>query len=411
MIKDKDLIQNELCLVGFLLTDKKAIDNISITKDYLKDFKDNSKLYNFKYIFEKIESNYKNKNGADLLQELLTDEKINSEILLNAVSSNPYEKVVSLQEAESIIIQAHKEELIQKEFERFKRGEYSTEEYTEQIAYINELGTIKPTFLSTTDLRTCLEEDNASIKYLGFPKLESILKLKEHDFIVIGGSTGSGKTALTLNLLSELSKHYQCLYLNMEMAQDDINKRLIAIESGVRLDIIENYKHIKSADTKKKIDEAIERIGKKKLIIKTGALNTGAIKGIINKLDPNTHTLVFIDHIGMIKAKGISLYEKTTELAKTLRAMALNNNITIFALSQLSRSQTQQGNKAQFNEAPTLNRLKESGEIENSARQVLFIYQRQTDDYYIRIAKNTRGSTGVDVPIAFTKNIMTIRER
>ena len=411
MIKDKDLIESQLCLIGFLLQDKEAVNNISLTGDYLKDFKDNSKLYNFKYIFEKIESNYKNKNGADLLQELLTDEKINSEILLNAVSSNPYEKVVSLQEAESIIIQAHKEELIQKEFERFKRGEYSTEEYTEQIAYINELGTIKPTFLSTTDLRTCLEEDNASIKYLGFPKLESILKLKEHDFIVIGGSTGSGKTALTLNLLSELSKHYQCLYLNMEMAQDDINKRLIAIESGVRLDIIENYKHIKSADTKKKIDEAIERIGKKKLIIKTGALNTGAIKGIINKLDPNTHTLVFIDHIGMIKAKGISLYEKTTELAKTLRAMALNNNITIFALSQLSRSQTQQGNKAQFNEAPTLNRLKESGEIENSARQVLFIYQRQTDDYYIRIAKNTRGSTGVDVPIAFTKNIMTIRER
>ena len=106
-----------------------------------------------------------------------------------------------------------------------------------------------------------------------------------------------------------------------------------------------------------------------------------------------------------------SLYEKTTEIAKTLRAMALNHNVTMIALSQVSRGQPQQGSKAQYNEAPTLSRLKESGEIENSARQVIFIYQKREDDYYIRIAKNTRGQVGIDIPITFTKNTMTIRER
>lgn len=406
MIKETQLLETEACFIGFLLKDPKAVNNVSITKDYLKDFEG----YNFQYIFSKILELSKN-NQDNILESLLTDEHIKEGFLLKICGSNPYDSMASFQELENIIIQAHKEDQIQKEYKRFKNGELNTNEYTERIEQINELGTVKNVYLNASDLRKCLEQDNTSIKCLGFPTLESLLKLKEHDFIVIGASTGSGKTALTLNLISELSKHYPCLYFNMEMSEDDIGKRLIAIESGVRLDIIENHKHIKNADTKKKIDEAIERIIKKKLIIKTGALNINAIKGIINRLDPNTHTLVFIDHIGMIRSKGNSLYEKTTELAKTLRAMALNNNITIFALSQLSRGQTQQGNKAQYNEPPTLNRLKESGEIENSARQVLFIWQRKTDDYYIRIAKNTRGNTGIDVPITFTKNTMTIKER
>ena len=91
--------------------------------------------------------------------------------------------------------------------------------------------------------------------------------------------------------------------------------------------------------------------------------------------------------------------------------MALNHNITMIALSQVSRGQAQQGSKAQYNEAPTLSRLKESGEIENSARQVIFIYFKTEDNYFIHIAKNTRGEVGIDIPITFTKNIMTIRER
>ena len=46
--------------------------------------------------------------------------------------------------------------------------------------------------------------------------------MKEHDFMVISASgTGGGKTALALNMLSELSKHYQCVYFNMEMAEED----------------------------------------------------------------------------------------------------------------------------------------------------------------------------------------------
>lgn len=53
-----------------------------------------------------------------------------------------------------------------------------------------------------------------------------------------------GKLALALNMLSELSKHYQCVYFNMEMAEEDIKERLVSIESSVPMETLERYKYI-----------------------------------------------------------------------------------------------------------------------------------------------------------------------
>ena len=300
------------------------------------------------------------------------------------------------------------------EYKKLEDGLQSIEDYSKNVNQINQLGTVKQENITEEDLKKCLNSDNKAIKGLGLPRLEACLKMKEHDFMVISASgTGGGKTALALNLLSELSKHYQCVYFNMEMAEEDIYERLVSIQSGETMDTLERYKYITDKKIKNRIDEAMKEIGERKRIdIHTGAKSLEAIKATINRMDPEEHIIVFIDHIGMIRGfSRSSLYEKTTEIAKTLRAMALNHNITMIALSQVSRGQPQQGSKAQYNEAPTLSRLKESGEIENSARQVIFIYQKREDDYYIRIAKNTRGQVGIDIPITFTKNTMTIRER
>ena len=88
------------------------------------------------------------------------------------------------------------------------------------------------------------------------------------------------------------------------------------------------------------------------------------------------------------------------------------HNITMIALSQVSRQQNQQGNtRNRENEPPPLSRLKDSGELENSARQAVYIYFKTEDNYFIYIAKSTRDGVGIDIPITFTKNTMTIRER
>ena len=414
MIDKETLKECHVCLIGYLLKNIEGIDKLSITKDYLKDFSIQGKKYNFKFIFERIEQIHKENRDNEMLQILSTDEQIDMNIIMEIIQGNPLEQIGAILSKEGTIIQAHKEELLRMEYKKLEDGLQSIEDYSKNVNQINQLGTVKQENITEEDLKKCLNSDNKTIRGLGLPRLEACLKMKEHDFMVISASgTGGGKTALALNLLSELSKHYQCVYFNMEMAEEDIYERLVSIQSGETMDTLERYKYITDKKIKNRIDEAMKEIGEHKRIdIHTGAKSLEAIKATINRMDPEEHIIVFIDHIGMIRGfSRSSLYEKTTEIAKTLRAMALNHNITMIALSQVSRGQPQQGSKAQYNEAPTLSRLKESGEIENSARQVIFIYQKREDDYYIRIAKNTRGQVGIDIPITFTKNTMTIRER
>lgn len=415
MIDKETLKESQVCLIGYLLENIKDIDTLSITKEYLKDFTVQGEKYNFKYIFERIEQIHKENRDNELLLELVNDELIGKDKLVQLVNGNTFEKLASIKEMERIIIQAHKEVLLKEAYNKLKNGECDINKYAETVKQINQLGTVKQENITEEDLKKCLNSDNKTIRGLGLPRLEACLKMKEHDFMVISASgTGGGKTALALNMLSELSKHYQCVYFNMEMAEEDIKERLVSIESDVPMETVERYKYITDKELKNKIDEAMKEIGEHKRIdIHTGAKSLEAIKATINRMDPEEHIIVFIDHIGMIRGfSRSSLYEKTTEIAKTLRAMALNHNITMIALSQVSRQQNQQGNtRNRENEAPTLSRLKESGEIENSARQVIFIYFKTEDNYFIRIAKNTRGQVDIDIPITFTKNTMTIRER
>lgn len=381
MIDKETLKECHVCLIGYLLKNIEGIDKLSITKDYLKDFSIQGKKYNFKYIFERIEQIHKENRDNEMLQILSTDEQIDMNIIMEIIQGNPLEQIGAILSKEGTIIQAHKEELLRMEYKKLEDGLQSIEDYSKNVNQINQLGTVKQENITEEDLKKCLNSDNKAIKGLGLPRLEACLKMKEHDFMVISASgTGGGKTALALNLLSELSKHYQCVYFNMEMAEEDIYERLVSIQSGETMDTLERYKYITDKKIKNRIDEAMKEIGERKRIdIHTGAKSLEAIKATINRMDPEKHTIVFIDHIGMIRGfSRSSLYEKTTEIAKTLRAMALNHNITMIALSQVSRQQNQQGNtRNRENEAPTLSRLKESGEIENSARQVIFISRQR----------------------------------
>ena len=415
MINEQTLRNSHVDMMGFLIKNIKAIDTLSITKEFLKDYNIQGLNYNFKYIFEKLKQTHKENKDDELPLVLANDTNINDDVIINLIHGSEMSKIATLETTETVIIQAHKEKLLKEAYTSFLKGEYDdVNKYAETVKQINELGIEKQAYITENDLKECLSNENIAIKGLGFPTLESYLNLKQKDFMLIYANTGGGKTALALNLLSNLSKYYPCIYFNMEMAEQDMYERLVSIQSGETMEILERYKYITDKELKNRIDEAMKEIGERKRIsILTGGKSIQAIQATINKLDPKEHTIVFIDHVGLITGvRGASQYEKITELAKTLRNMSTTHNITIIALSQVSRQQNPQGNiRNRKNEPPQLNRIKDSGEMENSARQAITIYFRTEDNYFIYIAKNSRGAVGIDIPITFTKNTMTIRER
>lgn len=414
LINEQTLRNSHVDMMGFLIKNIKAIDTLSITKEFLKDYNIQGLNYNFKYIFEKLKQTHKENKDDELPLVLANDTNINDDVIINLIHGSEMSKIATLETTETVIIQAHKEKLLKEAYTSFLKGEYDDiNKYVETLNQINKLGIVKQAYITENDLKECLSNENIAIKGLGFPILESYLNMKQKDFMLIYASTGGGKTALALNLLSNLSKHYPCIYFNMEMAEQTMYERLVSIQSGVPMRDLENYKHMTDKKLKNRIDEAMKEIGdKKRITMLTGGKSIQAIQATINKLDPKEHTIVFIDHVGLITGvRGSSQYEKITELAKTLRNMTMAHNITMIALSQVSRSQNQQGNtRNRENEPLPLSRLKDSGELENSARQAVNIYFKTEDNYFVYIAKSSSDGVGKEIPITFTKNTMTIKE-
>lgn len=269
--------------------------------------------------------------------------------------------------------------------------------YTKYISKIEELNNIQikseSQILTKEEILKNISNNNVSIKIKNFEKLNKILCLVQGDFLVIGATTGTGKSGLLLNLMNGLMDDYQCIYFNLEMSKSTIYKRLISIRGDLPISCINSP----SEYQERLIEKSISEIEKNKLIIEHNATDITSIKALIKKhKDENKHTIIFLDHLGLIKSDDKkSLYEQATEVSKQLRQICLTYDCTIIAASQLNRS-------AYNSEELSLSMLKDSGELENSASKVILLYRDKTHSketpvipMYLEIAKNRDGQIGI----------------
>ena len=105
-----------------------------------------------------------------------------------------------------------------------------------------------------------------------------------------------------------------------------------------------------------------------------------------------------------------SLYEQSTEIVKQLRQICLNYDCTIIGASQMNRT-------AYTSDLLTLNQLKDSGEVENSASKILLLYPKEKNDresieleMIVDVAKNRDGRTGT-LSMIYDKAKQTFKER
>ena len=248
--------------------------------------------------------------------------------------------------------------------------------------------------LKKKEILECINEEKARMNLNKFPKLNNVLKLVQGDFLIIGATTGAGKSGLMINLMADLMTTYQCIYFNMEMSKSTIYKRIVSVNADVK---VEDVAKPQTDYQKDIIDKAMDKIEQAKLIIEHKASNMTMIKSTIARMkDLNRHTVVFIDHLGLVKIDGMrSLYEQATEVAKELRQICLEYDCTIISASQLNRG-------AYSSDEITLSMLKDSGELENSASKVMLLYKSKEankddlmQEMVFDVAKNRDGYTGI----------------
>lgn len=310
--------------------------------------------------------------------------------------------------AEENIIKFYKEDVIKWCNDKLKRNEINYDEFMKKMNLLDNIVLVDNTpELTAKEIMENIKVENSRVNFNNFPKMNNFLKMVQGDFLIIGATTGAGKSGLMLNFMNDLMTGFQCIYFNMEMSKSTIYKRLISIKAKIKVDDVE-----KPSDYQKElIDKSLKEIEKAKLIVEHQATDIKQIRSTVAKLkDKNRHTILFIDHLGLCKCDGTkSLYEQATEVAKQLRQMCLEYDCTIISASQLNRT-------AYGSEEVTLNMLKDSGELENSASKVILLYRdknsNKDDDepiMNIEIAKNRDGICGT-VQMKYDKTKQIFRE-
>ena len=122
--------------------------------------------------------------------------------------------------------------------------------------------------------------------------------------------------------------------------------------------------------------------------------------------------IIFVDYLQLVRAAGESRHLQVGKISRELKGLARNLNIPVIALAQLSRSVESRTDKK-----PVLSDLKESGDIEQDADIVSFLYR---PEYYsnenvekegmtiLITRKNRHGETGMDYMI-MDKNTSTFQ--
>ena len=221
-------------------------------------------------------------------------------------------------------------------------------------------------------------------------QLDDYLKIEPKEVTVIGARPSVGKSALALMIAQYVASGLKVDYFNLEMNEVHIGQRLIAMGSDLELARIVNAKAF-LGDEKEKFNKALEVQSNKNLNIITDSLSD---LDIVAECRYNKPDLVVIDYLQLIRCaskKVTNRREEVGAVSRRIKEMAMELNVPVILLSQLSRKSEYTSDKR-----PTMADLRETGDIEQDASNILLMWNLSDDKQYrsfkgLAIDKNRQG--------------------
>ena len=204
------------------------------------------------------------------------------------------------------------------------------------------------------------------------------------ELVTIFGSTGANKTALAQYIVlgynaeeDEIQKDQQIptLFLSLELSGFVMHRRNLQIVSGASKDeVVKNYK-----DLYRYHKEELSHI-----IMQSVSPTVQQIQEKIKQLQPKCVVIDYIDLVDVPFNKR-GEYEKLNYISHSLSNIAVNDDIIIIQISQVSRDYSR-------NQIMDLYAAKGSGAIENASRKVIGITgSSESADKTMSIYKNSDG--------------------
>ncbi|MFC4802584.1 replicative DNA helicase [Neobacillus sp. GCM10023253] len=268
-----------------------------------------------------------------------------------------------------------------------------------------DTGSITP---SLVDLFMDCEKDLGEIVGIpsGFPTLDMLTGgFQESDLVIIGARPSMGKTAFALNVAHHAAKQDISLIFSLEMSKKQLLKRMAGFTGLIDSRKIKNPKKEFQEEDWQHFTDTIGALSQLNLhIFDKAGMDIPYIWSKVRKArreyGQEQRILVVIDYLQLIEGDRSfrqNRQAEINEISRALKTMARELNVTIIALSQLSR-----GVESRHDKHPVLSDLRESGQIEQDADLIAFLYR---DDYYTKdspyrnkieiiLAKHRNGPTG-----------------
>ena len=210
----------------------------------------------------------------------------------------------------------------------------------------------------------------------GFKGIDDITGgLKPGELVIVAARPSMGKTAFALNIAQSASRTSSVIIFSLEMETESLLNRMISSSCMIKMNDIQSG--TLTDDQFVRIMKRTSELGKRNLYIDDKSTMLSDIKALCRKqkLQKGLDVIV-IDYLQLIRTtmKANQREQEVSYISKELKSLAKELNITVIALSQLSRAP-----ETRNDHRPMLSDLRESGSIEQDADIIHFIYR---DAYY-----------------------------
>lgn len=227
------------------------------------------------------------------------------------------------------------------------------------------------------------------------------------DVVIIGGYPSDGKTALALQTAWHMATKYRVGFFSLETDRRKLRDRLIAHAAGLDL-----------ADIKRRNlgDAAWEELAKRQADFVKRDLTLVDAAGM-SAADIETASraygfqVIFIDYIQLVtpeRSSGGTRSEQIAAISRALHTFAQKTGTLVVELAQLTRQDRKTGKDGkEIRRDPTMQDLKESGQLEQDADMILLLFRPGPKDKgpdgqelneethrLLKIAKNKEGRWG-----------------
>ena len=356
----------ERASLGSCLLDREALNQTFECLE-IDDFYNKAHQIIFQTIMEMVRLNV----GIDMI--ILT-EKLQSKGQLEKIGGVVYlTKIISsvptfknIEHYNSIIKKNSNQRKIKEILQDLKMENVAIPEALELIAKVPVVE-VKEETLKTLLKNTILISSKGVAHRYKIPSLNHYLGgIDKGEIVTIGGFTSQGKTSLAVQLaidFIDINEDKKVLYLTSEMTAPETARRILA--NLMPKNVMELRKGLIEPEERKALDSIAELIGEHWNLNIKKVFNVEDIKRCVRKYEPE---IVFVDYLHNLSRKmSRSDYEAVSMNIRDLQALAIDKEISIIVLSQLSRDKT-------IIRKPRITDLRGSGRIEECSNVVILAY-------------------------------------